>query len=468
MKALVFMCCFVTPVKATTWYVDSSAAGADNGTSWVNAWTALSQINGVAPGDTVYISGGPSGQTRNYSVPLPWVPISGSSGSRVTYRIGQDSLHNGTAAFSCSAQFIQGVVHDMTMIGDAGDGKQHFLFSALGNTPFSVSGCSNVRFAYFNCPASTNAAHGMVYINGGSGFELDHCYYYKHTMPGEDNIAFLHTTVQAWDDCKIHDNEFHAPHSTTQEGFGDDFCNSNNMNGVSFYNNKYISYGVSNYLTGQHQDACQPLAGSYIKYYNNYLENITNYAFYGDAYYGNFSHVWVYNNIAVLSDPIVQGFAGPGGIIIGVDGGSQGATFTDIVIANNLLDGYGQHQGISLDNVTSHPGRFTSCLIANNVSINGGSIITTGNTTTTVVNNVLLAVSAGPGNFVGYAANGTNNNYHLLKTSSLIGKGINLSNDFSSDKDGKLRAPTGAWDIGPYVYNALNAPPPPSKLRVVQ
>ena len=45
---------------ATTWYLDNTATGANNGTSWANAWTSLAVINSVQPGDTVYISGGPS------------------------------------------------------------------------------------------------------------------------------------------------------------------------------------------------------------------------------------------------------------------------------------------------------------------------------------------------------------------------------------------------------------------------
>ncbi|HLX96783.1 MAG TPA: hypothetical protein VKU37_13650, partial [Verrucomicrobiae bacterium] len=50
-------------VKATaaTWYVDSTVGASGTGTSWATAWKALSNITGVKAGDTVYISGGPSG-----------------------------------------------------------------------------------------------------------------------------------------------------------------------------------------------------------------------------------------------------------------------------------------------------------------------------------------------------------------------------------------------------------------------
>jgi hypothetical protein len=445
-----------TVCHASTWFVDSSATGTNNGTSWSNAWTALSQISGVSPGDTVYISGGPSGSSQTYSVPTPWTPVSGSSGNRITYQIGQDSAHNGTATFSCTTQFINAPVHDINVLGDAGDGNQHFLFSALGQTPFDVSGSSNTHFSYFNCPASTNAAKEMVYMNGGSGLEIDHVYYYKWTSSTDDNIGFLLTRTAAWDDSKIHDCEFHAPHSTAsgQNGWGDDFFNGNPTNGVSIYNCRFISYGISNYLAGQHQDGWQPLSGSYLKFYNNYLENITNYAFFGDAYSGNFTHVWVYNNIAVLSDPIVQSFAGPAGYIIGVDGGSSGTTFTDVIIVNNLIDGYQQHQGIALNNVTSHSGTFVNCVVANNTLVNGGSVLTQGNTTSTVINNVSVSAQAAPGDFASYAANSNANDYHLKGTAGgLLAAGANYSSYFTIDADGLPRQQSGnPWDIGPYRF----------------
>ncbi|HLX96280.1 MAG TPA: hypothetical protein VKU37_11105, partial [Verrucomicrobiae bacterium] len=58
---------------ATTWYVDSTVSASGTGTSWATAWKALSNITGVKAGDTVYISGGPSGSSQTYSV-SSWAP----------------------------------------------------------------------------------------------------------------------------------------------------------------------------------------------------------------------------------------------------------------------------------------------------------------------------------------------------------------------------------------------------------
>src|SRR5258708_10013440 len=99
---------FGTSADAATWYVDSAATGTRNGTSWANAWTALTQIAGAAAGDTVYISGGPSGSNRNYSVAAGgWTPSSGSSTNPITYHIGQDDSHKAKTTFiSSSCLFI--------------------------------------------------------------------------------------------------------------------------------------------------------------------------------------------------------------------------------------------------------------------------------------------------------------------------------------------------------------------------
>src|SRR5580693_2794847 len=121
---------------ATTWYVDSSATGSKNGTSWANAWSSLSSISGVKAGDVVYISGGVSGSSHTYSVSGSWTPPGGSSGNPITYQIGQDSSHNGTAIFSGSGYAFTPANYTV-ISGDAGDGGMHFAVSGY-------SGCASV------------------------------------------------------------------------------------------------------------------------------------------------------------------------------------------------------------------------------------------------------------------------------------------------------------------------------------
>lgn len=89
----------VLRLGATTWYVDNAAmAGANNGTSWANAWTNTTQIvwggAGVVAGDTVKVSGGSSGKTYLNGIT---VGASGTLSNRITIQNGQESNHDGVA-----------------------------------------------------------------------------------------------------------------------------------------------------------------------------------------------------------------------------------------------------------------------------------------------------------------------------------------------------------------------------------
>lgn len=472
MKALPFMmmCGFVASVNATSWYVDSRATGSKSGTSWADAWTNVDQISGVSAGDTVYISGGPAGSSRTYALGADWHPVNGTGAGVITYQIGQDASHNGTAIFSVGANsWVSGAISYVKLSGDAGDGAQHFQVSTTNNgTVVDASNSISLRVSYVKVPTSPGS---FAYFNGGDLIEIDHIYFNKSlgASTSDDRIIYFGVgTVSAFDRNLIHHCEFYAPRSG--DGDGDDFVQSGN-NGISVYNNKFVGVAVTSYPRGQHQDGWQPLAGDHYKFYNNFCQDIANYACFGDAYYGNLSYFYVYNNIVVLTDPTLQNGNAPQGIAIGPDGGAfanlgHQPSFDHIIIANNLIDGYQNKSGISLWNPTTHPTTFSNCVVDNNIDVN-----TSGNTIDPAVqalgNVAGITTAQAQSDFVSYSVNGSNNNYHLLKTSSLFGKGMNLSSYFSTDKDGKLRAPTGVWDIGPYVYNAYNVPPPPANLRVV-
>jgi hypothetical protein len=474
MAFALMMCWFVTPVKATTWYVDSSAAtGAKNGGSWTNAWTALTQISGVAAGDTVYISGGPSGSTRTYSISGAWQPIGGTASASITYQIGQDSQHNGTAVFTGNQYFLWGnsatPLANIVISGDAGDGKRHFQIGALGqNSTIDGIGSSHLRLSYIDAPNAPGAFFGA---NGCSGIEIDHCHYHKATSSFDDVIVYMVTKSRPFDDSKIHDNIFESPHSTTsgQEGWGDDFMSGGNWSGVSVYNNQFISYPVANYKAGQHQDGMQPLGGDNIKVYGNYFENVTNYPVFGDAYYSGFNHFWVYNNIIVLTDALVQSFDSPQGIAIGSQG--QGFIFNDIIIANNLVADYGHHQAIGLGNSPGSNTRITSCVMANNIALNVTLDLPINNNNDPNIayaNNISVSLSNGIGHFVNYVPLRSNNDFHLVAADRTFrGKGTNLSTYFITDKDGGTRPAGSAWDIGPYQFGAANTPQAPRNLRTV-
>jgi hypothetical protein len=467
---------FVLSAHAATWYVDSTATGAKNGTSWANAWTALSQIANPAAGDTVYISGGPSGGSQTYNISAPWVPTSGSaSGGRVTYQIGQDALHNGTAVFNCAGlnSFISGNPAYINFVGDAGDGKMHFSIASdlTGQlAAFTWSGAtSNVRIGYVNLNSQGNEA--FDFFQGASSVEVDHTYYNGTPSANEDHCFTIDSYNQTWDNSLIHDNTWRMAHAVPESNMGDDGLQGKNWSGVSIYNNSLIGVGVSNYQGGQHQDAAQPLGGDHIKYYNNYIQDMVNYAFYGDAFYGGFTSVYLYNNVVALITPGVQNNPGAAGLVIGSE--LTNAPFNDIVVCNNIVADYASHIAIAIGTGGSGSISYGSNLrVENNIVTNNqsGTPIRPDSHFTNS-NNV---VSSGVGYFVSYTANKANTaNFHLVSPdTTLIGAGANLTSVSSFagvtlDRDGNQRPATGSWNIGPYGVTGSGPGGEPSNLRII-
>ena len=87
------------------WYVDNTASGANNGTSWTDAWQTIASINyaSVNAGDTIYISGGSTSKTYNESFALP---LSGTAGNLITISTGQDAGHNGIVIMNNSSDWL--------------------------------------------------------------------------------------------------------------------------------------------------------------------------------------------------------------------------------------------------------------------------------------------------------------------------------------------------------------------------
>jgi len=77
-----------------TWHVDNRAARNGDGRTWETAWSALSNIrwSSIRPGDTIFISGGGSGQIYNETL---IVGRSGSTGVPITIAAGTAARHDG-------------------------------------------------------------------------------------------------------------------------------------------------------------------------------------------------------------------------------------------------------------------------------------------------------------------------------------------------------------------------------------
>jgi len=458
---------------STAWYVDSSVSSSGNGTSWTNAWKNLSNISGVSAGDVVYISGGPSGSTRTYKTPTSaWQPVGGTASTPIAYQIGQDADHNGIAIFdgNFSSQttwlYVNSSMPGITISGNAGDGRQHFWVTnwvSLG----SCSGATCLTLSYINFGYSA----GALDFNPADGVQIDHCYAFLGNT-SSDHFSYLNgnnSSSDPWGRNKAFCNVIYIPHvsGASGGGLGAD-CFQWNSTSIDIYSNLVVGY-VTNYVGNQHQDGIQPLGGIYWRMHDNVFMDIANYPLFGDGYYTSFNYCEIYNNIVCFSDASIEGTAAPQAGGLGLDGGYIGnmpVAMTNCIVCNNLAVDYMGHTTWAFN----IPSSFTNgmvlknCWIANNISVNGGTLGPIAKGIQSVGNVVNVTASQASNIFVRYVPfGGTNNDFHLTtNAAALIGQGTNLFQFFAADKDGNARPSTSGWDVGPYQYTSglVTAYPP--------
>lgn len=107
---------------AASWYVKADASGANNGTSWTDAWTNLSTLNwtSISGGDTILLSGGTTGLHYNG---FTFGKSGGSTSSPVTIKHAQIAGHSGIATINAPRVHI-GNQTNVTLNGALDDNFQ--------------------------------------------------------------------------------------------------------------------------------------------------------------------------------------------------------------------------------------------------------------------------------------------------------------------------------------------------------
>jgi hypothetical protein len=424
--ALLALLAVAASANAATWYVDNAATGAENGTSWANAWTSPMSVSGVSAGDTVYISGGSVSKT--YTDVSSWHPPGGFGTNHATYRVGQVSGHNGTVIFEGSGKSIclNGSMQSVTIDGSVGTNRnwtmQHYGTVVMGD------GSADLTLRYLNLDTQIRLAYGV------RRYEIDHCYLDCVMNVVHAIDLSLPDGADTWGENKIHHNTILVYQSNRYDGIGDDGI----IWGWSLdiYNNSILGKVASCAPpVHEHGDGVQSKNSCWMRIFNNTFANMANSSigWFPDS---GCSHVWIYNNLCYIT---ASGIAGHG---IDWNGQASGVVQNDCVIANNTFVGIAA-QALRM-NMASGSETFNNSYCVNNLLYNCGG---------TEIDPQVSAAANVATSSARFLNPGTND-YHLAASDTTArDKGSSvLASYFGIDHDGVPRPYGPAWDIGAFEY----------------
>jgi hypothetical protein len=493
------------------WYVDPAATGSKKGTDWPNAWTSFSGVvwgsSGVKSGDTLYISGG------TYANASLTVGASGTAGSPISISSSTDSGHNSPVVFEydsqgdqCSTTYAFIASHSYIVFNGLRWQNLRNILNRYNGYCLYGSGSGIV---VQNCTVS-NCNNGFNI--SGTANVMAHCT--LQAIRGDAGITF--GSSGSWGANLIYSNSIECYVNTTvPSGVSGRYVGPDPLqvsSGVDIFNNVIReSFPASTvYTSTQHPDTVQCI-GNYVRFFNNEVINIGDSGFDYDCYANSNPHdVWIFNNVYHMTQHAVDNYAEYFRLycstsqqiqsinnfkifnntyvdnqddqrtmwIANADGSvpfSYSITASGNEIRNNLYYNCGTTTPYDSIWLIANSSGFTSNSFQfnNNIYYASGTryvnILGSGYTTTAtwIASHEPNSTTAQP-NFAAYTTYNAASDFHLGPSDTVaIGKGVNLSSYFTTDKDGNPRGTT--WDIGAYQHLAKGAtrPNPPQRLRVL-
>ena len=327
------------PANTTQWYVDNNSVtgGSNNGTSWTNAWHNFSSINwyAIKPGDSIYISGGASGQIYTEAL---YVMKGGIEGNPVTIKVGNGSSHHGKITLK------NGIIFRAPWITLDGAKDPFFNFSNLenivSNQNIEVQNPNDYPCIYSSSPEGTRIL--WIDINGCgslSGIATSRGNIAAVLFNGNSGVGIRGSEIaynRAYDifgtglsvSGPADTYGLSAIHHNIIERTRNDFILGSG--GLDIYNNiarNWVGPGIG------HPDGFQ-ISAPYTRIYNNIIHDTPGMPIYIGLYTPDAGHIQIFNNIIYPTQVFNHSS------IVFTEGNQTFMpmiTMSDVLIANNLV-----------------------------------------------------------------------------------------------------------------------------------
>ncbi len=433
----VFFIC--KPSLAANYYIRAGASGANNGSSWANAWTTFGAVT-WARGNTYFVAGG----SYNEDVTITTAE---SGANWIIIKKANAVDNSGEAGWNASYADIQAVINGKFVIYNGYFEMDGVTGSGMSGHGIKISVTASASVLAFSSGASPRHLHRLDLQ--GPGFDFGSAgtdgIYYNSTAANSKGLYISY--------CWIHE----IPRNGVS--VGNVIGTSYSDYGMLFENNVLgrtggvaIAYPA---IHGQGMQIAYSQTDSYNIIRNNAFYNIYSQAPISYLGLGTHSNSRIYNNVFYSTDPSIYSLASA------IYMHNLSVSVADIYVYNNTfynLGGYASH--IRNDFVGA-----TNIEVKNNLWVNCPFGQRHTNITATAnndyYNNYGVNIPSGETNQKTETAdpfiNSTGYDLHLKPGANARDGGIDLSAIFSTDKDGASRPP-GLWDIGAYEYGGVLPP----------